>query len=303
MLCNILPESVNNGIEKISTKLLNEIRLRNNKPIQINVSGKNFYLSNNGVTSSPLDALICKPGYINHVINKISNNSLYSINEELINGFISYNNGIRVGVAGDVVSENGNIKTIKNISSLNIRVPHEVKNCSLNAYSYLVENGEVKSTLILSSPGAGKTTFVKDLIYQCGKRNPNLNILVADERGEISAVSNYNDSDYINNADIYTNCTKQFAFENGIRSLKPDVIITDEINFDSDINVIKNALTCGVKVIATIHAGNIYDLKQKHNFNEILNAKLFERYVVLNSNCGPGTLEGIYNQHLNCIYC
>ena len=299
MLEAILPEKVNNAINQISPKMLNEIRLRNSKPIQICANGKNFYINEYGITNNPESALKCEAGYINGVLSKVSNNSLYSINDQLINGFVSYENGIRIGVAGEVVYDNNNIKTIKNISSLNIRIPHEIKNCSLNTYSFLVENNMVKSTLILSNPGSGKTTFIKDLIYQIGKRNPEINILVADERGEIS---NINLSE-ISNVDIYVNSTKKFAFENGIRSLKPNVIVTDEINLEEDLLVIKNALTCGVKVIATIHAGNIYDLKQKKNFTEILNAKMFERFVVLNSNCGPGTLEGVYNQNLNCIYC
>ena len=299
MLNLILPEPISSAINQISSKMLNEIRLRNNKPIQICANGKNFYLNQYGITNSFDSAIKCEQGYINYILGKVSNNSLYSINNQIVNGYISFDGGIRIGVAGEVVYENNLVKTIKNISSLDIRIPHEVKNCSLNCYPLIVENNIVKSTLVLSNPGSGKTTFIKDLVYQIGKRNPDINILVADERGEIS---NVNLSE-IANVDIYVNCTKKFAFENGIRSLKPNVIVTDEINLDNDLEVIKNALTCGVKVVATIHAGNIYDLKQKRNFIEILNAKMFERFVVLNSSCGPGTLEGIYNQNLNCIYC
>lgn len=299
MLETILPDSIFNAVKQISIKMLNEIRLRNNKPISVCVSGKNFFLNAYGLTSNHKDALICEPGYINYVLGKVSNNSLYSINDQLVSGFVSCDGGIRIGVAGEVVYENNVVKTIKNINSLDIRIPHEIKNCSLNCYPLIVENNVVKSTLILSNPGSGKTTFVKDLIFQIGKRNSEVNILVADERGEISQVN----LSEISNVDVYVNCTKKFAFENGIRSLKPSVIVTDEINLDEDLVVIKNALTCGVKVIATIHAENIYDLRQKRNFSEILNAKMFERFVVLNSSCGPGTLEGVYNQNLNCIYC
>lgn len=300
MLKYILPEKIFFGINEIEPNILNEIRLRKNKPVIVNVNGKNFYLNENGLSTNATDALMCDGAYITDIIKKVSNNSLYSINDQLINGFINCGGGIRIGVAGEIVSENNHIKTIKNINSLNIRIPHIVKNCSLNYYSYLVKNSQVCSTLILSAPGAGKTTFLRDLIMQISKRNPSLNSLVVDERGEISGGNNINLGD---NVDVYLNSTKQYAFENGIRSLKPDVIFTDEINFNNDLSIIENALTCGVKVVATIHAKDINDLKLKKNFNYILNNFLFERFIVLNNSCGPGTVEGIYNQNLNCIFC
>ena len=83
-------------------------------------------------------------------------------NDEIINGYISYTGGIRIGVAGEVVTQNNIVKTIKNISSLNIRIPHQIKNCSLNTYSSLVSNNQIKSTLVVSSPGAGKTTYIRE---------------------------------------------------------------------------------------------------------------------------------------------
>ena len=183
----------------------------------------------------------------------MSNNALHTINDQIVNGYVSYDNGIRIGVAGEIVSNNGVIKTIKNINSLNIRIPHLIKNCSLNAYSYLIENSKVLSTLVLSDPGSGKTTFVKDLIYQIAKRNSNINMLVVDERGEM----NYINNSEICGVDYFINASKKFAFENGIRSLNPQVIVTDEINLECDLDAITNALTCGVKVIATIHANNL----------------------------------------------
>ncbi|MBQ3494985.1 MAG: Flp pilus assembly complex ATPase component TadA, partial [Clostridia bacterium] len=151
-----------------------------------------------------------------------------------------------------------------------------------------------------SSPGAGKTTFVKDLIMQLSKRNLNLSILVVDERGELSGSNSINLGD---NVDVILNSTKKFAFQNGIRSLNPDVVVTDEINLDSDLETIEEALTCGVKVIATIHAKNINDLKNKKSFAMLLNKQLFNRYVVLNNSCGPGTLEGVYNESMSCVCC
>lgn len=304
MLNQLLPNNLNQLMQQINLDYLNEIRLRLNKPIAINLKGKNFFLSNTGVSSVAEDAVVCNKLMIEEILLNASNHSLYTVNDEMINGYISVSGGIRIGVAGEVVVQNGIVKTIKNINSLNIRIPHDVKNCSLNIYPMLVHNGQVKNTLIISAPGAGKTTFIRDFAYQLGKREQSLNILIADERGEISGLANSeNGLDIGNFSDVITNCSKAFAFNNGIRSMKPDVIITDEINLDKDIIAIENALTSGVKVFATIHAKDIADLKNKKQFKEILNQKLFERYVVLNSVGGPGNCEGVYNENLVCIYC
>ncbi len=300
MLKKILPQDLLVVLNNININSINEIRLRNKKPIMICVGGKFFMLSNNGLTNYMENAIICNSAHINHVINKVSNNSFYSVNDQIINGFVSFEGGIRIGVAGEIVVENNNIRTIKNINSLNIRIPHQVKNCSLNYYSYLVNGDDVYSTLIISKPGAGKTTFLRDFVLQISKRTKNNNILVVDERGEISGQNNI---DLGNNVDVYTNCSKIFGFESGIRSLNPSVVVTDEVDFSTDLNIIETALTCGVKVVATMHANNIEDLKLKKEFKDILQKRMFSRFVVLNSCCGPGNVEGIYNENLSCIYC
>ena len=302
MLKHILPQNIYFSLLSVSMKDVSEIRLRKDNPIVVNISGVNKYLSNNGLTQSESSAIICSASTINYILQQASNNALYTINDQLINGFVSVKGGIRIGVAGEVVSVNNQIKTIKNITSLNIRIPHEVKNCSLNSYIYLVNGSTMQNTLILSPAGAGKTTFLRDFAYQLKTHQKNLNILIVDERNEITGIC---DGEYnlgAKNIDIYSNCSKAFAFENGIRSMRPDVIVTDELNLEKDISAIENAITSGVKVVATIHANNLYDLKNKKQFKYILDNKMFTRFVVLSSNYGVGTLEGIYNENFCCLY-
>lgn len=297
-LSDILPSKINYCLAEINVDMLNEIRLRVNKPIIVNLNTRSYYLTSNGLTNNWNEAVICENSDINYIINKVSDNSFYTINDEIINGYISYTGGIRIGVAGEVVTQNNIVKTIKNISSLNIRIPHQIKNCSLNTYSSLVINNQIKSTLVVSSPGAGKTTYIRDLVQQISKRLIDKSILILDERGEISGGGKFNLG---NNVDVLLNCSKEYGMTNGIRSLKPDVIVTDEISLNNDLEVIENALTSGCKIIATIHAKDINELKMKKSFKEIINNQLFERYVVLSNNCGVGSLEGVYNQNLDCI--
>lgn len=299
-MINLLPEYLYNSIINIDNDSLNEIRLRCGNPIVVGVNGKNFYLGPYGITNKIQSALMCDSTLIDYIISKVSKDSFYTINDQLINGYITYSYGIRIGVGGELVYENGGIRTIKNITSLNIRIPHFVRNCSLNCYNYLVNENEPLSVLVVSKPGAGKTTFIRDLILQISTRSLLSNILVVDERGEITG---NNTISLGSNVDVILNCEKHYGFERGIRSLNPTVIVTDEINFDSDFRVLEYALTSGVKVIATIHANNIEELKSKREFKDLLNKRMFDRYVVLNSTCGPGTIEGVYNGNLSCIYC
>lgn len=300
-MLDFLPENLKFYFRNINNNLINEIRLRVDSPIVVNINGDNKFLYAEGVNRSVSDKIICKSSDIQKILLNVSNNCLYSINDQLINGYITLSSGVRIGVAGEVVSVNNQIKTIKNISSLNIRIPHFVKNCSLKAFMSMVNCNQVKNTLILSPAGAGKTTFLRDLTVQLVERLNGVNILIADERCEIASILNLNECKVINSVDVYSNCTKKFAFENGIRSMRPDVIITDELNFTNDSEIIEHAITCGVKVVASIHANDVNDLCNKPNFKSILSKKMFDRYIVLSNSCGPGTLEGVFDSNLSRV--
>lgn len=301
MLENYLPNKICLALNKIPYKKLCELRLRANLPSVVNIMGENYYLKSGELSKDSNNSITVSYGELQSILSKISNNSMYTINDQLLDGYVTIESGIRLGVCGELVSIDGKLKTLKNISSINFRFPHFIKNCSLNAYPYMICNGEIKNTLILSPPGAGKTTFLKDIIYQISQRENLVNILVVDERSEISSAFVNDDVLKLNNVDIYQKCSKQFGFNNGIRSMKPDVIITDEINIEKDLDIIENAMTCGVKVIATIHANSIYDLKNKPSFGAILSKRLFERYILLSNSEGIGTLDGIFNENLNFI--
>ena len=302
MLSSILPRGLNQYLTGLNYNYINEIRFRANKPIVINIQGQNRFLTKSGTSEYIDEAITCSNADISEMIKRASENSMYAIHDQLTKGFITIAGGVRIGVCGEVVDDNGKVSTIKNINSLNVRIPHKVKNCSLRTYLHIVNNDLVRNTLIIAPPGAGKTTYIRDLIEQISVRNPTKNMLIVDERAEISATT---DGVQMLNigpcCDIYTNSSKQFAFENGIRSMKPDVIVTDEINLESDLFAIRQAISSGVSVIATIHANSVYDLKLKPKFDNMIKDKVFDRYIVLSSNNGPGTLEGVYNENLICI--
>ncbi|MBO5954542.1 MAG: Flp pilus assembly complex ATPase component TadA [Clostridia bacterium] len=299
MLKDYLDRDIYNLIIKnFSFNDITEIRMRINEKLIIAIKNKKYYLKKENN-----EFIIINKYILDNFIKKISENSLYAFNENIINGYITLPKGIRVGLCGTVVMNEDKVVTIKEFQSVNVRIPHTIRNCSIPAYDFLVD-GEVKNTLIVSAPGCGKTTFLRDFIYQLSVRSESKNILVADERNEICASNNGEISQYIGGfCDVYTNCSKTFAFKNGIRSMSPDVIITDEIDFDKDVNSLLEAMNCGVNVVATIHAKDINQLKRKNGFEKIINNKIFSRFVVLTNDEGPGTLTNIYDEKLNSLYC
>ena len=285
-------------IKNFSFNDITEIRMRVNQKLIIAIKNKKYYLKNDNNEFVVVNNLM-----IENFIRRASENSLYAYNDSVINGYLTLKNGIRIGIGGYVVFENGKINTIKNFQALNIRIPHTIRNCSLPAYDFLTENN-IHNTLIISSPGSGKTTFIRDYIYQLYQHNVSKNVLVVDERNEICSVVNGEPKiDLGGFCDIYTNCTKNYAFKNGIRSMSPDVIVTDELDLEKDLDCVVEAINCGVNVVATIHAKDLNQLKKKKGFERVLDEKFFTRFVVLSNSEGPGTLTNIYDEKLNCIYC
>ncbi len=294
-----LPIVVGQAIAKLNLGKLREIRMRIDSPIIVDYGGI-YYLGENGITDIISKSIICDKSMLDFVITHACENSIYAYNEEIKKGFITIEGGIRIGLAGTCVSEKESIKTIKNFSSINIRLPHEVKNCSLKIIEFITEP-HISNTLILSPPGAGKTTLLRDLAFQISQKYMQ-NVLIVDERNEIANVVNgfpqYRLGIF---CDIITNCTKQFGLENGIRSMRPDVVMTDEIANLDDINAILYAQGCGVKVIATTHCDNLENLQTKKDFQQLLHNKSFNRYVVLSSRNGAGTIEGVYDKNFKCL--
>lgn len=300
MLQQILSEPLSNIINyKIAFSELSEIRLRKNKPIIVFIKGQPYYIYENGLTCNLNNALYCNKEMIDDIVYKASDYSIYSVNEQIKQGYLMLGNGIRIGLCGNVIQENGNIKTITNWSSLNIRIPHQIKNMSLCAFDDIVSENYLHNTLIISPPGAGKTTFLRDFIYQLSQKNYCLNVCVIDERGEIAGGEN-SGINLGNFCDVISYCDKSYGFKQCIRSMNPRLIITDEIGNEEDVKCLIEAMNCGVKVIATIHASSIEELKRKSLF-EKLPQVYFERYVLFSSREGPGTYEGTYNEKFSKI--
>ena len=301
MLQEVLSEELSNIINyKIAFSQLTEIRIRKNKPIVVFIKGQPYYINEKGLTCNINNAIFASKEMIEDIVYKASDFSIYSVNEQIKQGFIMLENGVRIGLCGSVVTENNQTKTMKNWTSLNIRIPHQIKNISLCAFDDIVSEFGIKNTLIISPPGAGKTTFLRDFIYQLSESNYCLNVCVIDERGEIAGGDN-SGINLGNFCDVISYSTKKQGFSLSIRSMNPSLIVTDEIGTEEDCQCLIDAMNCGVKVMATIHASSIEELKHK-KFFEKLPPYYFERYVLFSNREGPGTYEGTYNEKFAKIW-
>lgn len=301
-LKNIFPQSIYEAIfGKINVNQINEIRLRENKPVVVLLGAMTYFVCENGITNNISKAIICLKDDIENIVFRASECSIYAVNDQIKNGFLTIEGGIRIGIAGTAVcDESGKIKTLKNFSSLVVRIPHVIRNCSLTALRFIMGENGFLNTLVVSPPGAGKTTFLRDLLFQLSLRNICLNALVLDERGEISGGSNCNllESNFI---DILSFISKSKGFVMGIRALNPSIVVCDEIGEKEDVFALEYAGNCGVKIVSSAHAKDIFELKQKPSFEILFEKKIFKRIVVLSSREGPGTLEGIYDENFQLL--
>lgn len=302
MFEKFIPQPFLDALNKINFKQLNEIRFRAYKPVVVYLGGMAYFLSNNGISTNIKEALTCDKESLEEIVFRASECSIYAVNEQIKNGFLTVSGGFRIGLGGTAVFEGDKLKTIKNFVSLNIRVPHIVKDCSLTAFKYILENKRLNNTLIISPPGAGKTTFLKDFVYQLSQRNFSANVLVLDERGEIASINEKGESLLESNfCDVLSFMPKPLGINFGIRALAPNLILTDELGSKEDVEALYHAGNCGVNVIASIHAASLLDLKKKTEFSSILKDKFFTRFVVLSSREGPGTYEGIFDENFERI--
>lgn len=278
-MLEFLPKKIKDCLQNTNLQCVYELRLRANKETVINYNGNYIYLGEYGVTNRKEQAVVCDEKDVADCIFRAGNYSVYSVEEQIRQGFITAPNGERIGIAGEYVFEKGQPFSMRNFSSVCIRVPHEIQDCGKEIYQLCFSNG-LKNLLICSPPGLGKTTILRDLSRMISEKTTK-NILICDERGEISC------GDVGATCDVLKFADKQTAFSVGIRAMRPDVIITDELSF-TDCDAVKRAIFAGVVVIASAHFSTISHVKEPF-------MGLFDRYVILDER-KIGKIRAVYNE-------
>ena len=278
-MLDFLPLKVKDAIKYLNIQYVYEIRIRMGQPIRVNFRGKYHYLGAIGCTERKEKALSCTFEEIADCVYRAGKYSVYSIEEQIKQGFLTAEEGERIGIAGEYVFENGKPLTVRNITSLCIRIPHEVISCGQEIYNICMSD-RVESVLIVSPPGIGKTTILRDLgriISQKTRKN----ILICDERGELALGAVGDTCDVVKYAD------KETAFIAGIRAMRPDVIITDEL-LEKDCEALERAVFAGVKVLASAHFYNIENITPKYK-------RIFDYIAVLDEN-SIGKVKEVYKK-------
>lgn len=256
---NLLPPQMRTFVNKQGSDILIEMRLRLGRPPQLITRYGSCWMQQ-CVTRDDL----------NFCLNVACRYSAWST-ESPRQGYITANGGHRIGLCGRVATDKGKIVAVQSLSSLCIRVARDFPGLS----------AQIKGTgsmLIIGRPGSGKTTILRDLI-----RRQN-NVCVIDEREEIFPL--WKDQFVFptgDTTDVLSGCSKRDGLEIALRCMGPDTIAIDEITSQEDCLALLHAGWCGVKLIATAHAGSKEDLFTRPVYGPIINAALFDTLVVLNS--------------------
>lgn len=226
-------------------------------------------------------------------------NSVYAYEEQLRQGFVTLPGGHRVGMVGEVWLENGHIGGFREISGMNIRLARAVPGVALPFMRYVISGGRVLRTLIASPPAVGKTTLLRDMVRLLGEGVAGLlpqNMGLADERMEIAAVyQGEAQLDVGSRCDVISACPKAEAIMMLLRSMGPQVIVTDEIGSAADRRALAEVLNAGVSVIASAHGGSLAELRMRPEIRELLEQGFFERVILLRRSSGKLLPEKVYD--------
>lgn len=275
-------------------KGVSEIRFRADFPVILKEGGHEKYLYINGETGKEKErSVICTSQDMEYIFNSVCDDSVHSYARELKEGFITVNGGHRVGLCGTAVVNEKGMKTIKNISSMNFRIAHEVRGCSDYFFSTFLREFPC-GILVAGAPGSGKTTFLRDL---CRNFSYDRRVSVIDERSEIASVSmGKAQNDIGEKCDVFDGYPKKEGIITAIRVMSPEIIICDEIGTDDDIKAIINSSNTGVNVIASVHAGNKEELYMRKNIMKLIKKNIFRLIVFLEN----GERTGMIREVVHC---
>lgn len=288
-ILNVLPLNIREILLKAVTKLasgISEVCLRTNKPIILRCSDGFYFLTSDGTVTKLYRSNVYIAGKkeINETFLKMCGYSVHSRTDEIRKGYLTLAGGHRVGICGTAVTENGSVSTVKDISSLNIRISHEVPNCALNIMKefYFAES-RPPGLLIAGPPMSGKTTVLRDLCCRLsGNVIDGCRIALIDEREEIAGT--YNGEAGYNvgvNVDILSGYPKAEAIQTAVRCFSPQLIMCDEVSTSEEALAVLEGMNTGVEFILTVHAFDKYDLIKRPCVKTLLKSEAFENVIIL----------------------
>jgi stage III sporulation protein AA len=279
-----LPQKIQTSILKFAENeiysQINEIRLHSNSNVSLIVDSRN----------KTIDCFVTE-AELQDIASSLCDDSIYAHYDTIKDGYISVGKGIRAGICGRASMENGKIKGISNISSINIRLPKRYFHSADYLYDFLEKNNFSKSVILYSMPGIGKTTILRELIYKLSNRKNPIRNAVIDTREEITPFM----EDIIGYSDVFISYPKGLAIELATKSMTPEIIICDEISSKEDADAILKAVNSGVKLIATAHASCFSELLSKEILKDLFNNNVFDCAIGIKRKIGSKKYEFTLN--------
>ncbi|MDR4314446.1 stage III sporulation protein AA [Niallia circulans] len=290
---SFLPKAIENHILTIppSERLgMEEIRVRIGRPLEVFINGRSIFFP-----------FIVSKEDGNQLLNKISQYSVYTMEEELKRGYITIQGGHRIGLAGKVILQDSKVKAIRDVASFNIRIAKEQIGIANPFIPYLYDKGKWRHTMIIGPPQTGKTTLLRDIARLISSEAENsllkpAKVGIVDERSEIAGcLDGIPQMTFGPRVDVLDACPKAEGMMMMIRSMSPDVLIVDEVGRKEDEEAILEAVNAGIQLIMTTHGSSLEEVKKRPMLSSMIKMGIFERYIELNRRKGPGTVTAIKN--------
>lgn len=286
-----LPEKMGKSVDKTGLwNSLEEIRIRLHQPVQLVAHQTETFLNEFPITKEIMQV----------TFQKLSRYSVYACKEEIQEGFITLPGGHRAGLCGKMYYDAEGYRQIGDITSVNIRIAHEKPGCCRAFFHKLTDQDSFLDTLIVSPPGYGKTTYLRDLVLHISegyKDFPGKNISVVDERGEIGNDTMEGQGFHLGKrTDVLDRCPKAEGLLMMLRTMGPSVLAADEIGSDKDIEALRIIRNSGCVLLMTAHGKSREELLRRPVLGEYLMSQPFRRYVVIKKQGGGERMVHVYDE-------
>lgn len=287
------------ALEPETARCVEEVRLRASRPLMVVAGGRDVFIGARGYAADCESALNVGQEHVREIFERVTRASVYAVEHELQNGYTTLPGGYRVGFCGKTVMRSGIPAIVSPCASFNIRIVREVPGCADPVLPFLIKGRSVHSTLIVSPPGLGKTTMLRDIVRSlstgfagCG----GLHVGVVDERSEIAACyGGIPQTELGPRVDVMDGCPKAEGMRMLLRAMAPDVLVVDELAGADELEAVSDAAGGGVSVIASAHGDSIEQVFSRPAFARCRVYPVFTRSVILGRTRSVGSIAGVFD--------